>query len=120
MKTKWLALILGIIVLASAAVLLFAPKAVEGRTASIYLDGELFRTVDLVNVKEPYTIEVGQGNTVLVEKGRIRMEQADCPDKLCVDMGWSSSASKPIVCLPNKVLIVVDSGSDDEVDAVVR
>lgn len=120
MKTKWLVLALGILVLASAAVLLFVPKTGEGRTASIYLEGELYRTVDLVNVKKPYTIQVGQANTVLVEQGRIRVEQADCPDRLCIDMGWSSSPAKPIVCLPNKVLIVVDGGPDDEVDLVLR
>lgn len=119
MKTKWLVLTLGILVLASAAILLLVPETGEGKTASIYLEGELYSTIDLVNVKEPYTIQVGQSNTVLVEKGRIRMEQADCPDKLCIDMGWSSSPAKPIVCLPNKVLIVVGGDSDDEVDLVL-
>ncbi len=118
MKSKWLALILAAILAASGAALLLAPK--KGVSAAIYLDGELFCTVDPTKVSEPYAIRVGEGNTVRVEKGRVRMESADCPDKLCVNQGWSSSSAKPIVCLPNRVMIVVDGGSADEVDAVSR
>jgi hypothetical protein len=44
------------------------------------------------------------------------MESADCPDKLCLTRAGLLSA-KPIVCLPNRVMIVVDGGSADEVDA---
>ncbi len=118
MKSKWLALILALILAASAAALLLAPK--NGSRARIYKDGELFCIIDLSGVSEPYTVEVGGGNIVRVERGRIRMESADCPDRLCVNQGWSSSSAKPIVCLPNRVMIIVDGGSGGEPDAVSR
>ncbi len=118
MKSKRLALILIVIVAVSAAFLLLTHK--KGTNAAIYLDGELFCTVDLSDVSEPYSIKVGDGNVVRVEKGRIRMESADCPDRLCVNQGWSSSAAKPIVCLPNRVMIMVDGGSENKIDAVSR
>ena len=51
-----------------------------------------------------------EGNTVQAERGRIRMLSADCPDGLCVGMGWSSSPAKPIVCLPNRVTIIIEGG----------
>jgi hypothetical protein len=54
MKSKWLALILAAILAASGAALLLAPK--KGVSAAIYLDGELFCTVDLTKVSEPYAI----------------------------------------------------------------
>ncbi len=120
MKSKYLVLILAAIVAAAGIALLLAPK--KGMYAVIFLDGELYTTIDLNNVEEPYTIQVGGGNTVRVEKGRVRMESADCPDKLCVNQGWSSSVAKPIVCLPNKVMIIVenepDGNSDNGLDAV--
>jgi hypothetical protein len=102
----------------SGARALLAPK--NGARARIYKDGELFCTIDLSSVAEPYTVQVGGGNVVRVERGRIRMESADCPDKLCVGQGWSSSAAKPIVCLPNRVTIIVEGGSGVEPDAVSR
>ncbi|MBQ2093605.1 MAG: NusG domain II-containing protein, partial [Ruminococcus sp.] len=47
-------------------------------------------------------------------------KEAECPDKTCVNMGWLSSASMPIVCLPNHLVIEFAAGYEDGVDAVAR
>ena len=80
--------------------------------ACIYEDGELIHKINLSNVTKPYTVIVG-GNTILVEKGQISMLEADCPDKVCVKQGAISEGVRPIVCLPNNVLIKL---TDDEGD----
>ena len=80
--------------------------------ACIYEDGELIHKINLSNVTKPYTIIIG-GNTVLVEKGQISMLEADCPDKVCVKQGAISDGARPIICLPNNVLIKL---TDDEND----
>lgn len=115
MKSKYPALVLIILAAAAAVVILLAPK--EGRTAKIYLDGELLASVELDRAAEPYTVEAGEGNTVQVEKGRVRMLHADCPDQLCVDMGWTSSPLKPVVCLPNRVMIIIEGRAEADVVA---
>lgn len=117
MKSKLFAAILVIAALISAGFLLLRPKG--GTEAEIYLDGELVRTIDLDSLTEPLEIPVGDGNVVQAEQGRVRMLSADCPDKLCVHMGWSDSPARPIVCLPNRVTVVI-TGTDGESDAVIR
>ena len=117
MKSKLFAAILIVTALVSAGLLLLRPKG--GAAAEIWLDGELIRTIDLETLTEPVEIPVGDGNVVQAEKGRVRMLSADCPDKLCVHMGWTDSPAMPIVCLPNRVTVVI-TGADGERDAVIR
>ena len=116
MKSKAFAAILIVAVLISAGLLLLRPKG--GAKAEIWLDGELLEVIDLDSLTEPIEIPVGDGNIVQAEKGRVRMLSADCPDRLCVHMGWSDSPARPIVCLPNRVTVVI-TGTDGERDAVI-
>lgn len=121
-KTKfWLFLIVLLLVASIAAIVVqFAGR--ESGTAKIWLNGELVRTIDLTAVDEPYTFEVAGDtitNMVEVEKGRIRVTQADCPDQVCVRQGWISDSSVPVVCLPNGLVIEI-VGTDNGLDAVVQ
>ena len=50
MKTRWMALILALLCLVSAAFLLLRPRG--GLRAEIWLDGELVETVDLAALTE--------------------------------------------------------------------
>lgn len=86
--------------------------------AEIYVDGQLTRRIDLRFVPQPYTLELGEGNTLEVSRGRVRMLWADCPDQICVGQGWSSSPGKPIVCLPNRVTVLL-VGGEDKLDGVL-
>ena len=113
------AAVLAVSLLAAAALYLLAPA---GRTARVYLDGELVRSIDLAQVEEGYTFSV-EGpvgtNTIQVEPGRIRVSHADCPDQVCVGQGWISTSAAPIVCLPNRLVIEITTGSaQKDLDAV--
>ena len=74
-----------------------------GHTAVLYKDGKEIRRIRLDTVTQSYTIPL-DGNTVLVEPGKISMLSADCPDKLCIHQGTLTTQGR-IVCLPNRVLI---------------
>jgi len=91
--------------------------------ARIYQDGELTVTVNLTDVPDAYmfgTTGTYGKNVINVDKGRIRIISADCPDWICVRQGWVSSGLVPIVCLPNRLVIILDDGSGNiGVDAVV-
>ena len=54
-----------------------------------------------------------------IKDRQIRVKDADCPDKTCVGMGWLSSSSMPIVCLPHKLVIQFTDDTGD-VDALTR
>ena len=108
-------------VLACAGFLLWQrAHAQVGVTAEIYQNGELVETIRLDQVTEAYTIlvegEDGGENLVEAAPGRIRMKSADCPDQVCVQQGWISDSTVPIVCLPHQVIIEV-TGGDSYADA---
>ena len=46
-------------------------------------------------------------NTVVIKNGKVYMESANCPDKLCVKHKKISKRNETIVCLPNRVVIEV-------------
>ena len=91
--------------------------------ASVYQDGELIRTIDLNGLTEPLTFTVSGPageNVIVAEPGRICVSRADCPDQVCVNMGWRSEGGFPIVCLPNRLVIEIESGADkNQIDGVV-
>lgn len=116
MKTKVILLLLVAAVAVSAAWLLLRNRETDSSVARITRDGVLLEEIDLEKVGEPYsfTLEDGSGsNTVLVEKGRIRISEADCPDQVCVNQGYITDGTVPIVCLPHKLIIEIVGGGGD-------
>lgn len=99
-------------VAAIAGIVYFNTHNESKKYAFIYEDGELVHKIELNKVTKSYTLQIG-GNTVLVEKGQISMLEADCPDKVCVKQGAISDGARPIICLPNDVIIKL---TDDEYD----
>ncbi len=81
----------------------------HGRTAEIRVEGRLIRTVDLDNAPdETFTVDSDYGtNTVRIENGEISITEASCPDKICVKHGPLRSDFLPIICLPNKLEIIL-------------
>ena len=113
MKTRVILFLLLAAVAASAAWLLLRDGDTDAPTARILRDGVLLEEIDLDRVAEPYsfTLEDGSGaNTVQVERGRIRISAADCPDQVCVKQGWISGGAVPIICLPHTLMIEIVSG----------
>ena len=108
--------LLGII--GSLTVLLSPKKS----TVNIISDGKVLYTIDLES-SEDRTLVIPFGdssNTVEIRDGRIRVAEAECPDKTCVRMGWLRSSSMPVVCLPNRLIIEFADGSDPPVDALTE
>jgi len=77
------------------------------KIAVIIKDNEEIKRIDIDNVNEPLEISVSgeYNNIILVEKGRIRFKEADCPDRVCVNTGWLTGKGDTAVCLPNKTMI---------------
>ncbi len=110
MKTKyWIIIIVLLALLFGGLYLVQRHNARASQVAEIWVDGTLFKRIDLSQVKEAYTLVVGDlekgSNTILVEPGRIRVLEADCPDLLCEKQGWLPGGAGPIVCLPHKLII---------------
>lgn len=109
-----------IIVLAALlgfAAFFFIPK--NGRTVTVKLNGE---TVFKGSLDTDAVFVTPDGhNEITIADGRVYMSRADCPDKICVHMGYAAPG-KPIVCLPNGVIITVtgeDEFNHDDFDSVI-
>lgn len=112
-----IAAVLLIGVIGSVIVMTAKPK----NTVRIVSDGEVLYTIDL-STAEDTTLTIERGghqNIVEISDRQIRVRDADCPDKTCVRMGWLSSSSMPIVCLPHKLVIEFTDDTGD-VDALTR
>ena len=55
----------------------------------------------------------GGSNTILVEQGRIRVIEANCPDQVCVRQGAISGGYVPIACVPHGLVIDILNPEDE-------
>ena len=121
-KKRAVFILILIVILSAAAIVLRGVLTQNAKTAVIYQNGEIIREINLDGIDVPieFTIEGdnGQTNDVRAEKGRIRIESASCPDKICVHQGWIENGVVPIVCLPNKVTIEIRGNVDSEIDGL--
>lgn len=108
-------LLLAAVVL-SAGFILTKKEEPSAPVARITRDGELLREISLDEVEESYSFVVEDelgSNTILVEPGRIRVSEADCPDQVCVNQGFISDGTVPVVCLPHKLMIEIVGGGSE-------
>lgn len=120
---------LAVVLLGSLFAMWLIEKNSQGAlVAYVYQDGELIHEIPLSLVTSPYTIDVWSDggatssgfNQIEVRPGSIGMIDANCPDKLCVHMGFQDTAMVPITCLPNKVVIQlrIEGNSGNKLDGI--
>ena len=93
----------------------------EGEKVIIQVNGEVYKELPL-SKNTTYRIEQEDGsyNTLVIEDGYARMIDASCPDKLCVQQHKIQKSKESIVCLPNKVVIEIESNLESDFDAIAR
>lgn len=117
-STRFWVILLAVILLGSlaAAAYIYLRPSAPGDTAVIYLDGQEVDRVDLTKITENYTKEytgqAGLTNTVEFAPGQVRVQEATCPDQICVYQGWVEAGGLPIACLPNTLIVQVVSAED--------
>lgn len=107
---KW-DLILAAIVLLAAALLYVSNQYAHRSPASyaeISVDGQTVARLNLDQDTE-YTVSgYGGGyNHVVVQNGEVWVDEATCPDKICIHQGHISGDGQMIICLPNRVIVEV-------------
>ena len=112
-----IALIGGFLVLAVALLFIFfAGGAAQGARIIIVHQGQEIYNLDLAEMEgQTFTVTTDFGvNVIHVEGGRVAMTHADCPDDVCVRMGWISSTFQRITCLPNRILVRLEAAPEQE------
>lgn len=83
----------------------------------VYGEQGLFREVPL-HREGRVAIPGPLGESIIeVRSGKVFMVSSPCANKLCIHMGKISRSGESIVCVPNKVSVIVSS-TDTEIDGV--
>lgn len=102
-------IVLLILVLACIVLILLGSNGNGKKYAYIYSENELLEIIDLSSVKSrEIRVESDNGyNIINVSEQGICVSEADCPDKTCVNTGYTKSPLLPVICMPNRLEIIV-------------
>lgn len=106
-------LIAALLVLALVLWLFLAAGKDQGSRLVVRVDGEE-QAVYPLDKDGRYELN-GGSNILIVQGGEAWLEDAVCPDKLCVRQGKIRLTGQVITCLPNKLTVTVE-GEKGEVD----
>lgn len=95
----------------------------SGAQVIVRVDGEIHHMFPL-DENRTMTIDGINGghNDLMIQDGVVWLEEATCPDKLCVLQGKIQYSGDAIICLPNAVVVeIAGEGADAlEMDAVSK
>ena len=119
LKKRDIILIAVIIIVAAMAFLLHYLLRDTGQSnIVIKVNGVREAVYDLSKDKK---IEINGGtNTLVIKNGKADMIEADCKDQVCVKQKAISLNHESIICLPNKVVVEVQSAKESSIDAVTN
>jgi len=114
---------IAIVLILSLSLALIAQKALgswvflsQPVEASIYHDGKLLK---LLSLKPDRQILLEDGKMLIeIKDGKIRVLRSDCPNQVCVHVGWIAHPGEAITCVPFKTVIEIGSSEKSAIDAV--
>ena len=112
-----------IFIIAVAGLLFINGTKVKGNRVVVKVNGIETQSYSLSENTE-FEIKTGENdknhNTVVIENGKVRVTEADCPDGICKDYRPISYVGQTIICLPHKVVIeIVGDSTDMDLDVAV-
>ena len=113
MKRLEVLIIAGVLVISLISALVIELVKEPGQGVIVRINGEEVADYSL-SIDGIYEINGGT-NILHIANGEAWLDDANCPDKLCVKQGKISKDGETITCLPNKVTVTV-YGEDDFVE----
>ena len=112
----FIAVLLVLVLVAGGCLLLFRRA---GDRVVVTVDGQFYGEYAL---DENQTVEIvtekGR-NLLVIENGKAYVSEASCPDGICAAHRPISFKGQSIICLPNKVVIEVQTENPDQPDIAV-
>ena len=106
MKTKYFASAIALLLIACLGLSVYFLAAKDNKAyVTVVQDGVVTMELDLGR-DQTLTLTGANGgkNVVNIQDGKIAVLEADCPDHICMAMGYRSSGA-PIACLPNGLIL---------------
>ena len=127
MHKKDYLLLVGLLLVGAVIALATLLHGASGDTVQVKVDGVPVATFSLQEDRS-YLIEGADGGTnlLLIQDGYAWVEEASCPDGLCMHMGKIHRDGQSVICLPNKVVVEIVSGEGgltedpNSVDGIVK
>ncbi len=95
----------------------FATSSTDN-VVNIFIGKTHYATYDLYT-NNIYTIENNNSfNTIKIINGNVKMINASCNDQYCVNHSPINKNYQTIVCLPNKLVIEIDSSFESGIDSI--
>ena len=80
----------------------------QGAVAVVRVGGEV---VDRYPLDQDRVVSLNGGTNVLaIQDGAVWIQEADCPDHVCMLMGKINRSGQVITCLPNLLTVTVEGG----------
>lgn len=115
----WIILFCALAIISIVVIFIMCSAETTGKTAKIFSDNKLVRTVSLKKDDE-FKIENSNGyNIIRIESGKISVAESDCKNQICVNHGAIDNNLLPIVCVPNGLVIIVENDNRSSVDIAV-
>ena len=80
----------------------YQQRNLENQIVQVYVDNKLQGNYDIHRNQK---IVINPHCSMEIKNNKVRMTHSDCRDKLCIKQGWTEK--KPIICLPNRVIIEI-------------
>ena len=112
--------LIGVVLLLAAASFLFIQMkgSEDAGSVRVTVDG-VEKGIFPLNQNDKISINNGT-NTIEILDGTVNMIEADCPDHICVDHKPISKNGESIICLPNKVVVEIQSAENLEFDGMTE
>lgn len=112
--------LIGFIIIFSLVSLIYVKDSTfnyKEKYISIQVNGKEVKNIifdkKIIGKTIPIKTEFGY-NLIEIGDERVRIIEADCPDKLDVKKGYISEVGEVIVCLPNKLIVEIKGVKDEK------
>lgn len=107
-------LLVTIIIVAMIIFIFYKFNLKDGNTVIVYYNNNIIYTHSLGDDTEK-TIKTPLGiNKIIISDGKVKMIEADCPDKLCIYQKSINKVGENIVCLPHKLIVKIINNKSQE------
>lgn len=105
-----------ILLLAIALLFIYKINTTKGNSVEVSIDGKIVYTLPLSeNITKTISSKLGE-NILIINNGYVKIIEADCPDKLCINQKSISNVGETIICLPHKLIIKIKNDKNIESD----
>lgn len=111
-------LIVILVVIIFSSILITNKDSKASNEAIVYYNNEIALRIDLNTKLQDYVVKGYNGDVkIKAGEGKIKVMQENSPLHLCSKQGYISKSHETIVCLPNKIVIKLES--NDNLDVTV-